>query len=92
MHQGDGSGSSSLPLRSHFTEAQGVYLPTNSLIGDSSPVTILPEGTSLTFWTEHGNTISDALGNVIETGGQITVEQFPEAAMCQRKWWRSTHK
>ncbi len=50
------------------------------VVGDSSPVTILPEGTSLTFWTEHGNSISDALGNAIETGGQITVEQFPEAA------------
>jgi hypothetical protein len=48
--------------------------------GDSSPVTVLPQGTSLTLWTEHGNSISDALGNVIETGGNITLEQFLEAA------------
>ena len=50
------------------------------IVGDSSPVTVLPPGTSLTFWTEHGQPISDALGNAIETGGQVTIEQFPRAA------------
>jgi RHS repeat-associated protein len=49
------------------------------VVGDFSPITVVPRGTSLTFWTEHGNAISDALGNAIETGKQITVEQFPEA-------------
>ncbi len=38
----------------------------------------VPEGTSVTVWTAHGNTISDALGNAIETGGEITPEAFPE--------------
>lgn len=59
---------------------RGCSLSILLVVGDSSPVTVLPQGTSLTFWTEHGNTIPDALGNAIETGGNITVEQFPEAA------------
>lgn len=50
------------------------------VVGDSSPVLQVPSGTSVTVWTEHGNTISDALGNAIETGGNITIDQFPEAA------------
>jgi RHS repeat-associated protein len=50
------------------------------LVGDSSPVTTVPQGTSFTVWTEHGNTISDALGNAIETGRNITLNEFPEAA------------
>ena len=49
------------------------------VVGDSSPLTMLPQGTSLTFWTEHGNSISDALGDAIETGGNNS-PQFPEAA------------
>jgi RHS repeat-associated protein len=49
------------------------------VVGDSSPVTTVPQGTSLTFWTSHGNGISDALGNAVETGAPITLEQFPEA-------------
>ena len=50
------------------------------VVGDSSPVTTVPQGTSLTVWTEHGNPISDALGNAIETGSNVTLDQFPEAA------------
>jgi len=50
------------------------------IVDNASPITIVPNGTSLTVWTEHGNTISDALGNAIETGQPITLEQFPEAA------------
>jgi YD repeat-containing protein len=48
------------------------------VVGDSSPITTVPQGTSLTFWTSHGNGISDALGNAIETGAPITIQQFPE--------------
>jgi RHS repeat-associated protein len=33
---------------------------------------IMPEGTSVSVYTETGKTISDALGNAIETGGDIT--------------------
>ena len=50
------------------------------VVGDSSPVTFVPKGTSLTVWSEHGNTISDALGNAIETGASPTLQQFPGAA------------
>jgi RHS repeat-associated protein len=32
------------------------------------PVTVVPPGTSVTVWTEHGATITDALGNAVETG------------------------
>jgi hypothetical protein len=53
------------------------------VVGDSSPVTIVPEGTSVTFWTEHGNPISDALGNAVETGQNVTLNQFPGAAGAQ---------
>lgn len=38
----------------------------------------VPEGTSVSVWTQHGGTISDALGNAIETGGNISIEEFPE--------------
>ena len=53
------------------------------VVGDSSPVTIVPQGTSVTFWTEHGSPISDALGNAIETGQNVTLNQFPGAAGAQ---------
>jgi RHS repeat-associated protein len=46
------------------------------LVGDSSPVTTVPQGTSITFWTAHGNGISDALGNAIETGAPITLARI----------------
>ena len=38
----------------------------------------VPEGASVTVWTGHGNAISDALGNAIETGAEVTMESFPE--------------
>jgi hypothetical protein len=36
----------------------------------------IPYRTSLTTWTEHGNTITDNLGNAIETGRPITYAEF----------------
>jgi RHS repeat-associated protein len=48
--------------------------------GPYSPVTILPEETSMTFPTAHGNTISNLYGNAIETGSDISLDQFPAAA------------
>jgi hypothetical protein len=36
----------------------------------------VPEGTSFTTWTAQGNTITDALGNAIETGRPITYAEF----------------
>jgi RHS repeat-associated protein len=48
------------------------------LVGDSSPVTFVPEGTSVTFWTMPGKAISDSLGNAIETGNPISAEAFGE--------------
>jgi RHS repeat-associated protein len=51
-------------------------------VGDSgglySPITQVPEGTTVTVWTTHGNTISNGLGNSIETGSQINLELNPE--------------
>jgi len=38
--------------------------------------TVVPEGTSFTTWTEYGNTITDKLGNHIETGGEISFSNF----------------
>ncbi|HEV2330105.1 MAG TPA: DUF6531 domain-containing protein [Verrucomicrobiae bacterium] len=49
------------------------------IVDDSSPITTVPQGTSITFWTSHGNVISDALGNAVEQGVPVTLEQFPEA-------------
>ena len=43
-------------------------------VGNSSPITIVPEGTSVTVWTEHGNGIYDHLGNSIELKKPITYE------------------
>ena len=48
------------------------------VVGEYSPVMRVPAGTSVTVWTEHGNTISDALGNAIETGGPINAQLYPE--------------
>jgi hypothetical protein len=33
---------------------------------------VVPDGSSLTLYSEHGATISDQLGNVIETGGDVS--------------------
>jgi hypothetical protein len=38
--------------------------------------TTIPENTSFTTWTAHGNSITDELGNAIESGSPITFEQF----------------
>jgi hypothetical protein len=45
---------------------------------DGAGTTTVPRGTSLTTWTEHGNTISDSLGNAIESGqfGSIDFNRF----------------
>jgi hypothetical protein len=37
----------------------------------------------VTIWTEHGNTISNKLGQAIETGGEISVELYPEVIGSQ---------
>ena len=47
-------------------------------VGSYSPVTQVPAGTSVTVWTTHGQGISDALGGAIETGGEISVQLYPE--------------
>lgn len=38
--------------------------------------TVVPEGTSFTTYTEYGNTITDRLGNHIETGKEISLSNF----------------
>ncbi len=43
--------------------------------GDGVPVTV-PEGTSLHMYSRHGEPISDALGNKIETGSPTPVEVY----------------
>lgn len=35
-------------------------------------VTVIPEGSSVTVYAEHGSTITDGLGNLIETGGDTS--------------------
>jgi RHS repeat-associated protein len=44
-------------------------------VGDGTPVTV-PEGTSLHMYSHHGETISDRLGNKIETGSPTPVEVY----------------
>ncbi|MFJ4910999.1 putative T7SS-secreted protein [Streptomyces sp. NPDC088726] len=44
-------------------------------MGDGAPVTV-PEGTSLHMYSRHGEPISDALGNHIETGSPTPVEVY----------------
>jgi len=44
----------------------------------ASPITYVPKQTSVTVWTQHGKTISDGLGNAIETGAPISIKRFPE--------------
>ena len=48
------------------------------VVGNSPPITIVPRGTTVNFWTEHGKPISDALENAIETGAPVTLDLFPE--------------
>jgi hypothetical protein len=38
-----------------------------------SGITVVPEGTSLTVFSKFGATISDRLGNVVETGGDLSM-------------------
>jgi RHS repeat-associated protein len=47
----------------------GGYDPANG-------TTTIPANTSFTTWTAHGNSISDTLGNAIETGGSITYQEY----------------
>jgi hypothetical protein len=43
----------------------GSYFPVNG-------TTTIPEGTSITFYSEHGGLITDSLGNAIETGQDVS--------------------
>ncbi len=43
----------------------GSYFPVNG-------TTVVPEGTSITFYSEHGGTITNGLGNAIETGKNVS--------------------
>lgn len=49
----------------HTISGHGGYDPTH---GD----TIVPHGTTITLYAEHGSSITDALGNLIETGGDTS--------------------
>jgi RHS repeat-associated protein len=53
----------------NILSGHGSYNPRNGTV-------TVPEGTSVTVWTEHGNSISDKLGNYIETGKDITFQDF----------------
>lgn len=39
---------------------------------------IVPEGTTITVFTEHGGVISNELGNAIETGADLSLELYPQ--------------
>lgn len=43
----------------------GAYFPANG-------TTVVPEGTEITFYSEHGGTITDSLGNAVETGQDVS--------------------
>ncbi|WP_342776404.1 putative adhesin [Streptomyces armeniacus] len=43
--------------------------------GDGNPV-IVPEGTSISMYSRHGEPITDALGNQIETRAPVPVEVY----------------
>lgn len=54
--------------------------------GDESTATV-PEGTSLNFYTEHGGTISDSTGNLIETGpAPVPTETFGPGSQVPDYW------
>lgn len=54
------------------------------VVGDASPVLRVPLGTSVPVWTEHGNTISDLLGNAIETGEGFRLNNFLKRLVLER--------
>jgi RHS repeat-associated protein len=45
-------------------------------VTNSSPITILPQGTSVSVWAEHGNSIYDSLGNSLELKKPITYKEY----------------
>jgi hypothetical protein len=47
-------------------------------VENSSPIMIIPPRSSMTFWTPHGSGMSTELGNAIESGAPISIEQFKE--------------
>ncbi len=57
----------------------GAFRPKNGFIE-------VPEGTSVTTWTKHGNTISDKLGNYIETGKNINFLEFGDEIVGARSY------
>lgn len=47
--------------------------------------TVIPEGTTLTLWTEHGGRIPDDMGRAIENGGYAAIAANPDwAAVAER--------
>ena len=44
----------------------------------ASPVLRVPNGTTVTVWTKHGETIFDTTGQAIEAGNTLTLEAFPD--------------
>ena len=55
-----------------------VVLSGHGAFVEGSGSAMVPEGTSLTVWTEHGKTITDKLGNYIELGKPINFAEFGE--------------
>jgi hypothetical protein len=49
----------------HKISGHGDYIPAHGYIN-------VPQGTTITVYAEHGSTITDALGNLIETGGDTS--------------------
>jgi hypothetical protein len=52
------------PPRTVFS-GHGGFFPENG-------TTVVPEGTSITFYSEHGSTITDPLGNAVETNQDVS--------------------
>lgn len=50
----------------------GTVLSGHGSYHPSSGTTVVPEGTQVTFYSEHGSTITDPLGNAVETGKDVS--------------------
>jgi Putative adhesin Stv domain len=53
-----------------------VVLSGHGAFVEGSGTVTIPEGTTFTTFAEHGSTISDQLGNAIETGREVTMSEF----------------
>jgi len=61
--------------------ADDVVLSGHGAFVEGSGTVVVPQGTTLTTYTGHGQSISDTLGNFIETGTPINMAQFGDEVL-----------